>query len=436
MRRPKDPKRSPDSRPRSRRRFLFEGAAAAGALAAPLVVPARILGLGGEAPPSDTVAIGCIGTGGRAKLLIRQMPPGGRIVAVCDVYLRRCEEAKREFADRSADWLVYQDYRKLLERRDIDAVLVPTTDHARVLISIHACQAGKDIYAEKPLSLYVAEGRALVRFVRKHGRVFQTGSQQRSMEYNRYPCELVRTGKIGKVKEVLACAYTGPGRCDGLPEQPVPEDLDWDGWCAQARLRPYNPSLQFGWMGCRDYSGGEMTNWGAHGLDQVQWALGADESGPVEVWPVTGGPNGKVHMRYANGVLLKLELSEGPLGGAIFVGETGRMFVDRNRFEATPPEIASDPPEPQKREMWEGPGWQAKFHLGNWLDCVKTRAKPVADVEIGHRSITVCHLANIARWTGRRLRWDPAEERFAGDEEANAYLERPRRKGYEIPPLG
>jgi predicted dehydrogenase len=155
----------------------------------------------------------------------------------------------------------------------------------------------------------------------------------------------------------------------------------------------------------------------------------------VEVWPESEGVNGKVSFRYANGVVLKLELSPGPMGGAVFIGEKGKIEIDRNRFTATPSELVKDPPEPQKAEIWEGPGWQAKFHIQNWLDCIKSRAKPVADVEIGHRSITVCHLANIARLAGRKLRWDPAKETFIGDDEANRHLERPKRKGYELPDL-
>lgn len=428
----------------NRRRFLRRASGiVAGSLVAPFIAPSSALGLQGKPSANEKITIGFIGSGGRARLLMSQTPLPGQIVAICDVFLRRCHEAIKEKASISEGWDVYQDYRELLERKDIDAVIVPTTDHGRVLPCIHACQAGKDIYAEKPLTLTVAEGRVLVNAVRKYKRVFQTGSQQRSMEYNRYPCELVRRGRIGKVHTVLACNYPGPGRCDGLPEQPVPEDLNWDMWCAQTRLKPYNSRLHFGWMGCRDYSGGEMTNWGAHGLDQVQWGLGADGTGPLELWPAGEGPNGQVHMRYRNGVVVKLDLSGNvtfrgkavrlPMGGAIFLGEKGKMYVARNTFQADPPELANDPPEPQKREMWEGPGWQAKFHIGNWLDCIKSRKRPVADVEIGHRSITVCHLANITRELGRRLRWDPEKESFVGDEEASTYLDRPRRKGYELP---
>ncbi len=421
------------SRNLSRRSFLIKGvAAAAGALSAPLVLREGALAAAGNPAANDKVGIGFIGSGHRARLLMDQMPKGGRIVAICDVDLRRCAQTLKE---KNASWRVYQDYRKLLEAKDIDAVVVPTTDHGRVLPCIHSSQAGKDIYAEKPLTLTIHEGRVLVSAVRMHQRVFQVGSQQRSMEMNRFACELVRTGGLGKVHTVLGCNYTGPGQCTGFAGEPVPADLNWDLWCAQTELKPYHSRLQNGWMGCRDYSGGEMTNWGAHGLDQVQWALGMDGTGPVEVWPESEGPNGKVSFRYASGVIVKLELSPGPMGGAVFIGEKGKIEIDRNRFTATPAELVKDPPDPQKAEIWEGPGWQAKYHIQNWLDCIKSREKPVADVEIGHRSITVCHLANIARQVGRKLRWDPAKEAFIGDEEANRHLERPKRKGYELPDL-
>jgi len=186
-------------------------------------------------------------------------------------------------------------------------------------------------------------------------------------------------------------------------------------------------------MAWRAYSGGTMTNWGAHGLDQVQWALGMDGTGPVEVWPENNEKYAPVTFRYANGVLVKLELADGPKGGAIFIGDKGKIEIDRNRFKATPEDLVTEPPEPQTAEIWEGPGWQAKYHIGNWLDCIKTRELPVADVEVGHRSVTVCHLGNIAREVGHKLQWDPKREIFPNDPDANRYLDRPRRRGYEIP---
>jgi predicted dehydrogenase len=315
---------------------------------------------------------------------------------------------------------------------------VGTHDHGRVLCSIHAVQAGKDVYAEKPLTLYVSEGRALVRAARKYGRVFQVGSQQRSMAMNRLACDFVRKGGLGRIQFVLAVNYTGPARyTGGLAEQPVPEGLNWDMWLGQTAQRPYHADL-FRWMRWWDYSGGEMTNWGAHGLDQVQCALGMDETGPVEFWPITDGisPKGAVAFRYANGVSVRLEVPTGDLqGGAIFVGEKGRIEIIRNMFRTDPPQMIKQLPPPEEVQKWRDDValWQAKYHMQNWLDCMRTRQKPIADVEIGHRSVTVCHLANLARRLDRRLRWDPAAERFIGDDDANKYLSRPRRKGYELP---
>ena len=430
----------------TRRNFLKRTGRAVGlAIAAPAIVPSGVLAFAGSPGANERITLGFIGAGGRGKMLMTQTPEPGKIVAICDIELKRAHEAIKEKWSKSANWEVTRDYRRILDRKDIDAVVVPTTDHVRTLLCIHACQAGKDIYAEKPLTVTIAEGRALVNAVRKYERIFQTGTQQRSMEYNRYPCELVRTGKIGKIHTVQAVQYSGPRDCSSLPEEPIPPSLDWDAWCGPTELAPYSVKRHRGWMGCREYSGGSMTNWGAHGLDQLQWALGMDHSGPVEIWPVTEGPNGVVHMRYANGVLVKFELPKpwrdpkrkgqigNIMGGAIFHGENGSIEIRRNAFDANPPELAKDAPEIQKREMWEGPGWQAKYHIADWLDCIKTRKLPKADVEIGHRSVSVCHLANIAREIGRKVHWDPKKEVFKNDAEANTYLDRPRRAGYELP---
>jgi predicted dehydrogenase len=333
-----------------------------------------------------------------------------------------------------------QHYQKLLERKDIDAVIVGTGEFQRVLPCIHACQAGKDIYAEKPLTVYIREGRVLVDTVRKHNRVFQVGTQQRSMAMNRIACELIRSGGLGKVLEVRAVAYTGsePSPSPLFPEQATPAGFDWDIWLNQVASRPFNWEWM-GWMRWRDFSGGEMTNWGAHGVDQIQWALGTDGTGPVEMRPLTPGRNGQVEMRYANGVPVRFILSKGPAGGAVFVCEKGKIEINRNKFSSNPKSIAIDllktVDEVEEEKKWSDQTalWQAKWHLQNWLDCIKTRKKPVADVEIGHRSISVCHLVNITRRVGRPLKWDPVKETFPGDEEANKLVDRPRRKGYELP---
>ncbi len=399
-------------------------------LSAPYYVPSSALAGTGRTGANDRVIVGMIAVGGRARQLIDHLPEEAKIVALSDAYLQRAHETNKM---KKANWPIYQDYRKMIDEENLDAVIVATPDHVRVLPCIHACQAGLDVYAEKPLTLTISEGRTLVNAARKYKRVFQVGSQQRTMEMNRFACELVRSGGIGKLKAVLAINYTGPKQYAGLPEQPIPEGDDWNNWQAQAEARPFNPALQFGWMQWRSYSGGEMTNWGAHGIDQIQWALGMSHSGPVEIWPTSPGPNGKVRMKYADGTEVRFELEKGPHGGAIFVGEKCKIEINRNKFNTNPKDFVQNPPDQANAQAWEGAGWVARPHLQNWLDCLKTREKPNADVEIGHRSISVCHLANIAREVGRKLKWDPVTETFPEDTEACNWLSRPRRKGYELP---
>jgi predicted dehydrogenase len=425
----------------TRRQFLYSAAAtvAASAIGAPMILPERVLAAPGRTGANDRITVGAIGVGGRAKLLLQQLPESAQIVALSDCNAPRAEAFKN---DAKGDWPVYQDYRKLLERQDIDAVIVATGEFQRVLPCIHACQAGKDIYAEKPLTLYLSEGRALVNAVRKYDRVFQVGTQQRSMEINRVACDLIRSGGLGKVLEVRAINYGGaqPSPENGLPEESVPAGLDWDMWLNQAAWRPYHPDWM-GWMRWRDFAGGEMTNWGAHGIDQIQWALGMDETGPVEMRPLTEGPHGQVTMRYANGVNVNfvLEQGRGPMGGAVFICEKGKLEINRNKFTSNPPDIAAELQKKvdvvEEERKWSDALalWQARWHMQNWLDCMRTRERPVADVEIGHRSVSVCHLANITRAAARLLKWDPKVEQFVNDDEANRYLDRPRRKGFELP---
>jgi predicted dehydrogenase len=340
-----------------------------------------------------------------------------------------------------------QDFRRLLEMKDVDAIVTATPEHWRSNICIPACQAGKDIYSEKPVSLTIHEGRLMVEAARKYKRVFQVGSQQRSMWVDIAVCEFIRDGGMGKISKVVVPNYASPW-FNNLPAQPVPAGIDWELWCGPAPVVPYNldlytPRANPGWLSFRPYSGGEMTGWGAHGFDQVQCALGMDESGPVEVWtegpkynppkytaaePKTRGDKicsePKVFMRYAGDIVM--ELGDGPDGGAVFIGEKGKITINRGRCESDPPELAEE-------ALAKRPRGFNGDHLKNWLDCIKRRGKPIADVEIGHRSATVCHLGNIARWTGRKLRWDPVKEIFPDDQEANEYLLRQHRKGYELP---
>jgi predicted dehydrogenase len=417
----------------SRRQLLKKTALGPVAGAAfPYLIPSHVLGKPGQPGANDRIQVGFIGVGTRANLLIDQLPESGRIVAVSDCYLTRCDEAASK---RKANWRTHQDYRRLLDQKDIDGVVVATNEHWHVLCAMHACMAGKDVYVEKPLSLYVEEGRALVRAARKLNRVVQVGSQQRSMAMNRLGCDFVRSGGLGPLAFVQGKNYTSPRPPQAdLPAEPVPETLDWDIWVGQAPMRPYNRRARGGW----DFGGGDMTNWGAHGLDQVQSALGMDQTGPVEFWLITDGvsPKGSLAFRYANGVTVRLEVPTGDLqGGAIFVGEKGRIEIIRNMFRTDPPQMVKKLPPPEEVQKWrdEVALWQAKYHMQDWLECMRTRKTPLGDVEIGHRSVTVCHLANITRRLGRKLTWNPETERFIGDEEANGLLTRPRRKGYELP---
>jgi predicted dehydrogenase len=423
---------------KSRRGFLKSTAAGITmALGGPLVIPRHVLGAPNRPGPNDQITVGAIGVGGRASLLLQQLPESARIVALSDCNLPRAESFK---AKMNASWPIHQDYGELLDRSDIDAVIVATGEFQRVLPCIHACQAGKDIYAEKPLTLYVSEGRALVNAVRRHGGVLQVGSQQRSMAMNRIACELVRSGGLGKVLEVRAMNYPGaePSPAQPFPAVDVPKGLDWNMWLNQAAWRPYHQDWM-GWMRWRDFAGGEMTNWGAHGVDQIQWALGMDGTGPVEIRPLTEGGNGHVSMRYANGVPVNFILDRGPMGGAVFICEQGKLEINRNKFVSNPPDIARelakklDIAEEERKWSDETALWQARWHMQDWLECIRSRSQPVADVEVGHRSITVCHLANIARAVGRPLTWDPTNEQFVGDDEANRYLDRPRRKEFMLP---
>jgi len=422
---------------------------AVGAVTLPYLIPSNVLARQGFAGANDRIGVAGIGVGRQGTSDLNALHNiGGRIVAVADAYLRRAGEVGKQFGAEP-----FQDYRRVLDRKDVDAVITATPDHWRSLVCIHACQAGKDVYAEKPLTLTVAEGRKMVQAARKHHRVFQVGSQQRSMVPNRLGCELVRNGKLGKIKKVIGYNYPSPWNC-ALPAKPVPDGLDWDMWSGPVEPVAFHPDLfapraNPGWMSFRPYSGGEVTGWGSHGIDQIQWALDMDESGPVEIWtdgspfdpPTYEKPEAKdrgnricsvprVNFRYANGIVVELSHGKNCFGG-IFVGEDAKIEILRDRLKSNPPELAKTPVDSLPIRLYKSDN-----HMQNWLDCIKTRKRPVADVETGHRSATVCHLCNIARWLNRRLRWDPEKEMFPGDAEANAYLDRPRRKGYELPAIG
>jgi predicted dehydrogenase len=430
----------------NRRRFLRKSAAVvSAAVAAPYMIPSGVLASPG---PNERIGIGAIGVGrqGTDMMNIVAGCKDARIVAAADAYLPRAQEFGAKM-----NAVAYQDYHKLLERKDVSAVLTALPERWHALAAIHACQAGKDVYGEKPLSFTIREGRLMVEAARKYKRVFQTGSHWRSSPPNGFGCELIRSGRIGKIERVVAHNYPSPWIC-GLPAQSVPQGLDWDLWCGPAEVLPYNidlfaPRAKPGWMSFNTYSNGEMSGWGAHGLDQVQCALGMDASGPIEVWtegakfdpPAYAKPEArkrgdaicgqpKVFFRYAGGTVM--ELGDGPGGGGVFHGEKGTITIDIAKYAIEPANLVTETVKPIRL------AYVRHNHVQNWLDCIKSREKPVADVEIGHRSATVCHLGNIARWTGgtgRKLRWDPVKEIFPDDAEANTYLDRQYRKPYELP---
>jgi predicted dehydrogenase len=420
-----------------RREFLRRSVLAAGAFSLPLWTGCQTNSARHQPGPNDRIQVGFIGLGGRARWILKdEALPGAEVVAVADCFLPRLDEAANQVpgGDR---WHKYQHYQDMLAQEKLDAVFVETTTHARVLICIEALQAGLDVYAEKPQSLTIAEGRALVKAVKKYKRVLQTGSQQRSMPINMHASRLVREGAIGKVHTVIVHNFIGPKvwQPKDTPDD-IPAGLDWDRWCNQTELRPYYTELQHRWSDYADYDGGGqvwgVTGWGTHSLDQVQCALGTDDTGPVEIKPEEAGPQCKLTMRYANGTLLKLEGKQRGMEdlGAIFIGDKGRIEILRGDYTADPKELRlhAPPVTPQ------GPK-ESIPHIEDFFACMRSRKTPNAGAEIGHRATTVCHLVNICRTVQRPLQWDPKTEQFIGDPAANQLLSRPRRQGYELPKL-
>ena len=451
----------------TRREVLKAGAAA---LVVPYFVPAHAFGA------NDRVNVGIIGLGGRARTIVEScnLIPDMAVVAVCDCFKPDMDKFV-EILGKDKNWSTYEDFREMIDRERLDAVMVETPTHARAWIVIQAFQAGLDAYIEKPMCLTVEEGRQMVAAARKYDRVTQVGTQQRSMPINNWASDLVKRGAIGKIKTVLAPNFVGPLHWPEREAEEVPLGGSpdwWNVWTNQAPLRPYRHELHHGWERWWAYDGGGLcygvTGWGTHSLDQVQRALGADESGPVEMVleedivdepcgkfetvsevdetrleylirlakPVVG-PRAKVRMWYADGTELRLHLDGdwGPGLGAIFIGENGKLEINRNKIAANPKALLDDPNYPGPIDKPE-----TQYHIEDWVRCIKTRQRCTADIEYGLRSTTVCYLVNIVRELGRvgeKLQWDPATERFTNCDEANEsyYIRRPRREGYALPDL-
>ena len=413
-----------------RRRFLTQGLLApAAALALPCLIPAGALAAEGRAGANDRIGVGYIGLGARGGHILCHLPDDAQITAVCD-----CDARKVARVAEGHAYGTYADYRKLLDDKAVDAVVITTPDHWHALQSIRACEAGKDVFCDKPLSLTVREGRAMVDAARRFNTIFQVGPQQRSIPAVIRACEFVRAGRLGKLREVHVTNNRSPRDCD-LPGEPVPEGLDWPMWLGPSPEHPfhakiYNGSRQpdwFGWMAFKPWSGGMMTSWGAHGMDLMQWGQGTDAGGPEEVEPLGEGLTCELRYRYPNDVIVKLD--DAPQGGAIFVGTEGKITVACGAVTYDPPELGKGAPRSDPSLF---PGATAPIHTRQWLECVRQRTHPSCDVEIGHRTATACHVGNIARWLGRKLRWDPVQESFPGDEEANAMLSRPMRAPWQL----
>ncbi len=424
----------------SRRSLLQKGLAVGAVYAFPTIVPCSVFGADA---PSNKITMGFIGTGSQGFDNLRDFlhKRDCRIVAVCDVdsaHRLRARKVARLDNDSS-----YSDFREMLARDDIDAVAVSTPDHWHALISIAAAKAGKDVYCEKPLVYSVAEGRALCDAVKRYGRILQTGSHQRSDNKFRFACELVCNGRIGKLHtiKVEIPRNSRPNPLKWNVTAP-PKGLDYDLWLGPAPYRPYvEQGCHYNWHFLRDFGSGQLTNWGAHMLDIAQWGKGTDSTGPVEVSGTGEFPKDglfetpqvyDIKYTYADGVNMLCQTTQtdetGDLGASVrFEGSDGWVFVSRYAIDANPKSLLRDTIKPEEIRLI-----RSIDHRQNFLECVRSRSKPAADAETGHRSASVCHLGGIAILLGRKLKWNPANERFVDDAQANRMLSRPMRSPWRV----
>ncbi len=472
----------------TRRQMLRRTAAFSGVVAVPCLIPSIARGAGGNVAPSNRLAVGLIGKGIMGSGHLRRLA-GDRevqVIAVCDADRIRREDGRRLVdktysAQRSAGTYrgcaAYNDYRELLARPDIDAVVIVTPDHWHSLQAIHAVKAGKDVYCEKPISITVQQGRQLVETVQQYGRIFQTGTQYRSIPTIRHICNFVRGGGLGKVKQVFTLwtrlgGFFGAARFKPyrhlmdvensgksyapldmtLPAEPVPDGLDWDIWVGPALWRPYNPGYHLNpspgvvpWAFCEAFGAASVTWHHSHSADVIQYALGAENSGPVEFLHPSDGEFPTLTCRYANGTLLHLvdnwamvkDVYKAVPAGARLAGNFGGVFVGEKgwvtsmstggRIEGGPDGMFEEM-KLKTRQVNIG----GNDHHANWFDCVRTRRRPNCDEEIGHRSASLGHLTIIAYTLQRSLKWDPAAETFVGDEAANRLLLRSMRAPWHI----
>jgi predicted dehydrogenase len=430
-------------KPTNRRQFLKTSAGLTGALAAtPYFYTNHDLFAAQNQAKNDRLSVAAIGNGGRGSAVGHQAGRLGDMVACCDVDKNRAAGFAKKYGEKCK---TYGDYRQVLDRKDIDLVTIGTPDHWHVKIAVEAMQSGKDVYCEKPLTLTIDEGKKICRVVKETGRVFQVGTQQRSEYGNKFikAVAIARSGRLGK--KLRAISSVGGARNGGpFKSSDPPANFDWNMWLGQAPMTPYikeRTHYQFRWW--LEYSGGQVTDWGVHHTDIAMWALGLGDTGPTTI-EGTGKFNRQPDcynvaqtfdctMDFANGHQIVLNSGRNEL---ILEGEKGRIRVNRGSLTGKIVEdIAKDKSEQQKldeevRKLYRGRPLQG--HMQDLFSCIKDRALPISDVFTHHRSVSVCHLANIAMLCGRKLTWDPQNEDFVGDEQASSMVSRKQRKGFEI----
>lgn len=441
----------------SRRSFLRTCSLTAAATGLPLWFVERELALASESPKplsaNDRPGVALVGCGGMGTGDAANASRFGDIVAVCDVDENHVDRAVKRFTKDGKAPVRYTDFRKVMERKDVHAVVDGTPDHWHTLVNLAATQARKDVYGEKPLTLTIDEGTRLVKAVRDHQTVLQTGTQQRSDRRFRMVCELVRNGRLGRMKQVTVWLPAGL-RAGPFESKPVPAGLNWDYWLGQAPKVDYVPqrchtNFRF-WY---DYSGGTMTDWGAHHIDIAFWALGMPDSVIVEgkplAEPIPGGYTAiseyDIQFTYPDGVLLNVRTTkddtifggvanpDGQRNGIKFEGSEGWIWVNRGEIDASDEELYRKPLPDSAKRLYE-----SRDHMGNFFECMRTRQQPICDARVGHQSACFCHLAVISLRTGQKLKWDSIKEQFVGEgaKEASPHVAREMRKPYDYSFIG
>ncbi len=407
-----------------------------------MIIPRFVMGGKGYTAPSDKITLGFIGTGKQSRGLVKGFASRAQVLAGADVDSKKLalfqQITEKLYADAKEQtqykgFTAYADFQELLSRKDIDAVVIATPDHWHAVQSIRAANAGKHVYCEKPLAHSIEEGRAMVKAMKRNDVILQTGSMQRSNKNFRHACELVRNGYLGEISEVLVNVGK-PGIVCDLPEQPIPAELNWAQWVGPAALRPFNAVLAPpveqdifpNWRNYKEFGGGILSDWGAHMFDIVQWALDKDKSGPVAFYPPDGKDYKTLTIVYDNGVVVKHE-DFGRGFGVRFIGSKGSLDISRSFIDSKPGNIATAVIQPNETHLYS-----SENHHQDWLDAIKTGKPPICDAETGHRTSSLCCIANIAYWLNRPLKWNPRRERFIGDSEANDLAEAVIEHGWKL----